>query len=143
MCRGPPPVNPPPQKFSNDSAPKDWPQEQPTGHKQMTRDSPPLRNTVSSPPRPASQISSQKANYSSDPISRSPGANGGQNTRPHASSGPVSQDPPSDTDSNRSENRTDFRSILGGKNAPRREKGNKWLSELSVRKRGLPLLISS
>jgi len=69
--------------------------------------------------------------------------NGGQNTRPHASSGPVSQDPPSDTDSNRSENRTDFRSILGGKNAPRREKGNKWLSELSVRKRGLPLLRSS
>jgi len=111
----------PPERFTYGSAPKDWPQEQPAGQKPMTGDSPSLRNTVSSSPRPTSQISSQKANYS--------GVNEDQNTRPHGGSRAMSQDPQSDVDSNRSETRTNFQSILGDGNAPRREKDNKLLSE--------------
>jgi len=69
--------------------------------------------------------------------------NEGRNTRPHASYRAMSQDPQSDTDSNRSEIRTDFRGVLGGRNALRREKGNKWSGTLSDRKLILPLLKSS
>jgi len=127
--------SPPPPNFSRASAPKEGPRKQLVGQEPMTSDPP--------SPYPTPAIPSRKANNVGGPIFQSPEMDESQNTRLRASPRAMSQDPSSDTDSNHSETRTDFRSILGGKNAPRREKGNKWLSELSVRKVVSPLLRSS
>ena len=112
------------------------------GHNPMGPVPPSLHRMVSPSPCPTPQTSSQKANNIGDPIFRSPEIDEGQNTRLHASPGTMLQDPPSDKDCDHSETHTDFRSILSGKNSPRREKGNKWLSELSVREFVSPLLRS-
>jgi len=111
-------------------------------------DLPSLRKTISPSPCPTPQISSQKTNYSSDPVSPEShggraGADQGQNARPRASPRVISQDPPSDTDCNHSGTRTNLENTLGSRNVPRRDVSNKGSGEFSVRKLVFPSLRSS
>lgn len=101
MCRDPPPANPPAQKFIDASTLNDVPQEQlaeqpPTSLYPLS-----LRNVDPPSPRSNPQISPQKANHNSEPVS--PESHGGsagvderKNERPDASSSVMLQNTPSD-----------------------------------------------
>ena len=90
----------------------------------MGSDPPSLSNTVSPSPRPVPQISSQKANYTSDLLESRGGSVGmdeSRNVKSHISSRALLQSPSSDADYNRSGSRTDLQNTLSGRNASRRD----------------------
>jgi len=100
-------VDPPAQKFVDNSASDEVTREQPIGQSQIALNLPSLRNAVSPSPPPTPQTPSQK-NYRSDPIS--PENYGGsaetgesQNEIPDASPREMLQHPPPDADDNHSE----------------------------------------
>jgi len=101
-------VDPPAQKFVDDSASDEVTQEQPIGQSQIALNLPSLRNTVSPSPPPTPQTPSQKVDYRSDLVP--PDHHGGsaeteesRNERPDVSSKETLQHPPPDAGDNRSE----------------------------------------